>query len=72
MAPVTSTQVRRCTWNDSILSAVMEMVKDGHVHKDTTNMKPYLSRKNELSVHSGCLLWEQRVIIPPSLRKPVL
>ncbi|XP_048059455.1 uncharacterized protein K02A2.6-like [Megalobrama amblycephala] len=72
MAPVTSTQVRRCTRNDPILSAVLEMVKDGHVPKDTTNMKPYLSRKNELSVHSGCLLWGQRVIIPPSLRKPVL
>lgn len=72
VAPVTSTQVRRCTWNDSILSAVMEMVKDGHVPKDTTNLKPYLSRKNELSFHSGCLLWGQRVIIPPSLRKLVL
>ncbi|XP_039519644.1 uncharacterized protein K02A2.6-like [Pimephales promelas] len=72
VAPVTSTQVRRSTRNDPILSAVMEMVKDGHVPKDTINLKPYLSRKNELSFHSGCLLWGQRVIIPPSLRKPVL
>ncbi|XP_039518223.1 uncharacterized protein K02A2.6-like [Pimephales promelas] len=72
VAPVTSTQVRRSTRKDPILSAVMEMVKDGHVPKDTINLKPYLSRKNELSFHSGCLLWGQRVIIPPSLRKPVL
>ncbi|RXN16546.1 putative protein K02A2.6-like protein [Labeo rohita] len=72
MAPVTSTQVRRCTRTEPILSEVMEMVKDGHVPKDTTNLKPYLARKNELSIHSGCLLWGQRVIIPPTLRKPVL
>ena len=35
-------------------------------------LKPYLMRKNELSVHSGFLLWGYRVIIPLSLREIVL
>ncbi|XP_039503042.1 uncharacterized protein K02A2.6-like [Pimephales promelas] len=54
------------------LTTILGPHTEGHVPKDTINLKPYLSRKNELSFHSGCLLWGQRVIIPPSLRKSVL
>ena len=28
----------------------------------------FFSRKNELSVHDGCLLWGNRVVIPPKER----
>ena len=34
--------------------------------------QPYISRKNELSVLDGCILWSSRVIIPPQGRKPLL
>ena len=27
-------------------------------------LKPYFSRKNELSVLDGCILWRNRIIIP--------
>ena len=33
---------------------------------------PYSRKVNELSVHNGCLLWGQRVVIPTSLQSRVL
>nr|XP_061825224.1 uncharacterized protein K02A2.6-like [Nerophis lumbriciformis] len=39
---------------------------------DAPSIQPYLSRRAELWVQSGCLLWGRRVVIPPSLRKSVL
>jgi len=34
--------------------------------------KPFFTRKNELSVEQGCLLWGNRVVIPTSLRSNIL
>lgn len=44
----------------------------GKGENDDTELKPYTSRRHELSVQSGCLLWGRRVIIPPALRNSVL
>lgn len=38
----------------------------------TERLKPYMIRRNELTVQSGCLLWGFRVVIPPPLRCQVL
>ena len=35
-------------------------------------LRPYLTRKDELSVHSGCLLWGSRVIVPPKGRELIV
>ena len=37
-----------------------------------TSKRPYYSRRQELSVESNCLLWGNRVIIPPQGRKLIL
>ncbi|KAI4883685.1 hypothetical protein NFI96_009381, partial [Prochilodus magdalenae] len=71
-APVTSALVRRHTRNDPLLSTVMDVVVSGRNPVNSTELKPYLFRRNDLTVQAGCLLWGQRVIIPPSLRKRVL
>ena len=34
--------------------------------------KAYFRRMNEISVEVGCLIWGNRVIIPPTLQKHVL
>uniref|UniRef100_A0A1A8UU84 Gypsy retrotransposon integrase-like protein 1 n=1 Tax=Nothobranchius furzeri TaxID=105023 RepID=A0A1A8UU84_NOTFU len=39
--------------------------------KDET-LKPYFTRRNELSVEQGCILWGIRVIIPPAHREQLL
>ena len=36
------------------------------------NLKPFHTRKLELSAHQGCVLWGIRVIIPVKLQKRVL
>ncbi|XP_039520330.1 uncharacterized protein K02A2.6-like [Pimephales promelas] len=71
-APVTAVQVRKSTRNDPVLSKVMDIVMTGKGETDDLELKPYVSRRHELSVQSGCLLWGRRVIIPSALRKQVL
>ena len=44
--------------------------KDGQV-TDTT-LATYSSKRNELSVYHGCLMWGSRVIVPPRGRETVL
>ena len=73
-APVTGNEVERETAVDEILQKVMKNVLEGWDKKVSEDevMKPYWSRREELSVEGGCLLWGGRVIIPESLRKTVL
>ncbi|XP_017575179.2 uncharacterized protein K02A2.6-like [Pygocentrus nattereri] len=71
-APVTTSQVQRHTRNDPLLSKLLDMVVCGRNVEDAAELKPYLVRCNDLTVQAGCLLWGQRVIIPPSLRNRVL
>ena len=50
-----------------------EICPDGWPDNDLGDeYKPYVSRKNELSVLDGCLLWASRVIVPPQGRQSVL
>ncbi len=71
-APVTAAQVCKGTRNDPVLSKVMDFVMTGKGENDDLELKPYISRRHELSVQSACLLWGRRVIIPPALHKSVL
>ena len=41
------------------------MIQHGWQFTDDANFKPYLRRKEELSVHAGCVLWGSRVVVPP-------
>ena len=73
-SPVTENEVSQETANDPVLSRVMKYVTEGwngNCSKDES-LKPYWSRKDELSVEGGCVLWGGRVIIPQSLQKTVL
>lgn len=74
VAPVTSAHVKKHTRADPILSDVVDIITQGRRGVMTENLKPYLVRRNELqvSVQSGCLLWGNRVIIPPPLKENVL
>ena len=36
------------------------------------DLAPFFSRKDELSVENGCVLWGYRVVIPTKLRSPLL
>ncbi|CAC5383037.1 unnamed protein product [Mytilus coruscus] len=71
--PVSNKQVQQETRNDRVLGLITTFTQDGWhtIHKDG-EYAPYYSRRNELTVHQGCLMWGVRVIIPSKLRSQVL
>ena len=71
-APVSAVQVKNATRNDPVLSTVLDLIIKGLPAGDDTNLKPFLGKRAELSVQSGCFLWGRRVIIPLSLQTKVL
>ena len=70
---VTSSHIRRWTDTDPTLSRVRQYILQGW---PTTQLgeefKPFNSRKDELSVLDGCILWGARVVVPPPGQKAVL
>lgn len=70
-SPVSAVEVKTETRNDPEVSAVMDIVVKG---QNTVNpyLRPFLKTKLELSVRSGYLLWDRRVIIPQSVCKKML
>jgi hypothetical protein len=63
------------TSRDPILSKVLNAVRTGEWTEDFSNsleLKSYSSRKTQISVEQGCLLWGYRVIIPMKFRNYIL
>ena len=48
------------------------MLKGWPPKSNDEDLKPYYTRKHELSVQTNCLLWGSRVVIPPKFRDVVL
>ena len=57
-----------------MLSKVHDLVLDGwpEEFEIESNLKPFGSRKDELSVEKGVVLWGNRVVVPQSLQDRVL
>ena len=53
---------------DSV-SAYMERVQ---FFLEANEIKPYWSRRFELTVHQGCIIWCRRVVVPPPGHESVL
>ena len=70
--PVTSKDVERETAKDKVLSAVREMTCRGWPQKVSDEYQPFFVRRFELSVDMGCLVWNNRVIVPKSLQDDML
>ena len=67
--------VRRETRSDITLSQVTEMVSTGcfpTIMESDNSLSPYLVQRNELTLLQGCVMWGNRVIVPPKLRQQVL
>ena len=59
---------------DPILSKVLSYILEGwpeHL-SETADLNSYWVRRKELSVELGCIVWGNRVVIPPKLRDWVL
>ncbi|XP_018406502.1 PREDICTED: uncharacterized protein K02A2.6-like [Cyphomyrmex costatus] len=67
-----SKAVRKGTSKDALLSKVRNFVMQGWPDKVEKCFEPFKSRRLELSVEDGCIMWGYRVVIPPSLRAELL
>ena len=55
------------------LSCVCRFIMSGWPDKELgEEYYPYTSRKHELSVFEGCVLWASRVVVPPQGRQSIL
>ena len=72
-SPVDATKIKHWTTRDPVLAQVEKFTLHGWpASVENEIMKPYFSRRQELSIQGGCLLWGSRVVIPPQGRKEVL
>ena len=60
--------VRTETANDPILAQVLRFVRNGWPMEVSEELKPFYSRRTELTIEDEILLWNERVVIPMSLR----
>lgn len=67
--------IARATSRDPLLSQIVERVKHGWSPKHKPidpEYVPFHVRRNELSLHQGCLIWGLRVVILKTLQNRVL
>ncbi|XP_050553385.1 uncharacterized protein K02A2.6 [Spodoptera frugiperda] len=70
--PISFKDIARETEKDSLLCKIKGYVTFGWPFSVTDAEKPYVARKQDLSVELGCLIYKYRVVIPKSLQKHVL
>ena len=76
--PVSAQQIKHWTDRDPMISAVQSFVLKRWPDKMTDltiepeEIKPYVNRKAELSIHDGCLMWGNRVVVPSPGRTKLL
>ena len=70
--PLDYKQIAQETIKDETLKQVYNKVLTGWAGESNEALKPFHTRKDELSIEKGCILWGVRVIIPVTLREQVL
>ena len=70
--PVDAEDLRRATKDDPLLSRVLTYLQRGWPSNVDSELKVFASKKAELSVEAGCMLWGMRVVVPQACRKAVL
>lgn len=73
-SPVSAGQIRAQTQRDPVLSQAVQYLEQGWPDsmEKTSPIYPFFTRRTELSLFEGCILWGSRVVIPSSCREAVL
>ncbi len=71
-APITATQIALWTRRDPLMARVGRCILEGWPERTDDELRPYWTRRLELSTHEGCILWGGRVVIPPPGREHLL
>ena len=71
--PITAKDIGEATSLDPVLTKVFDFVITGWPEScEEENLKPYYTRRHELSSEQNCVLWGSRVIIPQVYREKML
>ncbi|UYV67323.1 K02A2.6-like, partial [Cordylochernes scorpioides] len=72
-SPLEAKEVAKLTQEDSVLGIIVKWTRIGWpAHCPAEKCRPYFNRRNELSLHRECLLWGNRVVIPPVLQRKTI
>lgn len=63
--PVDAGKIKAESRRNPVRARVCKIVPD-------VDLRPYYNRRNELRLHDGCLLWGNRVLVPPTPRRQVI
>jgi len=66
---VTSKQLKVATRCDPILSHVFRYTQQGCPSKVSDEFKPYYTRRDELTLEGGCVMWGVWIIVPKKLQE---
>jgi len=69
---LTAKDIKQWTKYDPVMSRVYGYIMSGWPDVSDPELSAYSVRKEELSVHEGCILWGMRVVVPPKGRHQVL
>ena len=72
LLPVDADKLRQATQEDPVLSKVVSYMQRGWPSMVDPDLRPYSTKRCELTVEAGCLLWGMRVVIPESCQRAVL
>ena len=73
--PIMAKDIALWTRRDPLLSVVVHHIRHGWpttIEEGKPGLSSFSSKKNELSVHSDCILWGTRVVVPEPGRQAVL
>ena len=71
--PITADQVKDWTRRSPVLARILKFIKQGWPSKcSEAELQPYFQRRDELSVQDDCILWGNRVVVPPQGRSQVI
>ena len=71
-SPLTQQQIRLYTRRDPLLAQVLQYLRSGWPDQSDPKLKPFVVRKEELSLLDGCILWGSRVVVPSKATATVL
>ena len=72
-APITATQLKALTSKDPLLMKVLHFIRNGWPNStDDPQLKPYFGKRLELFELDGCIIWCNRVLVPPQAHEYIL
>ena len=70
--PITPSVIQNECSKDPILSKVLERTQHGWPQVSPVGLEPLFSKRHELSIFHGCIMWGIRVVVPYKLRNQIL